>query len=443
LHTDSSHRFERGVDPEAIPAVLASAASLIAELGGGSAATTAIDRVAVAHAPKTIVFRPARASQLLGTPVESDDSVRILKSVGCRIVERDDASLTVEAPSWRPDMGREVDLIEEVARVVGYDEIPTAVPRVHPSETGTPDLLRFISSLRYAAATSGLYEAINYAFVSVDDLVKARVSTDSIALANPISEERSVMRTSLMPGLTGAATRAQRHGATDIRLFELSRTFHPSPDVLPREETRLAIVLAGDRPGWLGGRRPYDFYDGKGVIQAILDQATGLAPTIAIGAVPDFMHPKRSAEVSLGPGAIGFVGEIHPDVVEALDLHGRVIYAEIDVHALYLACTSMGTPQARELPRFPSVTRDIAMLVREEFTAGEIAETLSESSGGLAESVELFDLYRGDQIPEGHRSLAFRVTYRDPESTLTDKRVDTAHRKVAEVARKRFDATIR
>ncbi len=443
LQTDSSHRFERGVDPEAVPRVLASAASLIAELGAGASATTAIDRVAIAYSPKLISFRPARAAQLLGMPIEADDSQRILEAVGCRLVETAGSDLTFEVPSWRPDLGREVDLIEEVARVRGYDQIPTAVPRVRPSESGTPEVLRFISALRTAAVTAGLYEAVNYAFLSVEELQKARVSTDVVALANPLSEERSAMRTSLMPGLTGAATRAQRHGATEVRLFELARTFHPSSDVLPREDTTLAIVLAGDRSGWIGGDRPFDFYEGKGVVEAILDRVIGQCPDFTQGEVPAFMHPKRSAVVSLAGTPIGFVGEVHPGVGDALEFHGRAVYAEIDVARLHAVSAELGTPQGHALPKFPAVSRDIAMLVREDFSAGEIATALSEASGGLAESVRLFDLYRGDQIPVGHRSLAFRVTYRDSEGTLTDKRVDKAHAKVAAVVRDRFQATIR
>ncbi|MBW1905780.1 MAG: phenylalanine--tRNA ligase subunit beta [Deltaproteobacteria bacterium] len=410
LHTDSSHRFERGVDPEAVPRVLASAASLIAELGGGAAATTAIDRVATAYEAKSIRFRPDRASQLLGTPVSKDESLRILESLGCRIVEHSDHALTAEAPSWRPDLAREVDLIEEVARVRGYEAIPTAVPRVHPSEAGTASLLKFVDSLRDSAVTSGLYEAINYGFLSVDELRKARVSTDVVPLANPLSEERSVMRTSLLPGLAAAATRAQRHGATEVRLFELARTFHPSDEVLPREDTVLAI---------------------------------GQTPALASGEVPGFLHPKRSALVTLASRPIGFVGEVHPGVGDDLGLIGRVIYAELDVPALHALSEELGPKQARGLPKFPAVARDIAMLVRDQFSAGEIADALREASKGLAESVKLFDLYRGDQIPDGHRSLAFRVTYRDAEGTLTDKRVDKVHASIARLASDRFEATIR
>jgi phenylalanyl-tRNA synthetase beta chain len=443
LQTDSSHRFERGVDPEAVPRVLASAASLIAELGGGVAATTAIDRVAIAYEPKSIRFRSTRAAQLLGTPVSSDESLRILESLGCRIVERSDDVITAEAPSWRPDLDREVDLIEEVARVRGYEEIPTAVPRVHPSEAGTAGLLKFVDALRDAAVTSGLYEAVNYGFLSVDDLRRARVSTDAVPLANPLSEERAVMRTSLLPGLTAAAARAQRHGATEVRLFELARTFHPSDDVLPREDTVLAIALAGTRSGWIGGEEPFDLYDGKGVAQSIVDRVFGQVPALVPGDAPTFLHPKRSAVLTLASRSIGFIGEIHPDVGDDLGLIGRVVYAELDVLGLFELSEELGPMQARGLPKFPAVARDIAMLVRDHFSAGEIADALRETSKGLAESVRLFDLYRGDQIPDGHRSLAFRVTYRDHEGTLTDKQVDKVHASLAKLARDRFEATIR
>ncbi|HSN83510.1 MAG TPA: phenylalanine--tRNA ligase subunit beta [Polyangiales bacterium] len=443
LHTDSSHRFERGVDPEAIPHVLASAASLIAELGGGAVATDAIDCIVQAHQPASIQLRPERASRLLGTPVSKEESMRILESLGCRITGHGEGTIDAETPSWRPDLTREVDLIEEVARVRGYDEIPTAMPRAHVSEAGTPGLLKLVDELRDAAVACGLYEAINYGFLSTEDLRKARVATDAVALANPLSEERAVMRTSLLPGLTGAASRAQRHGAAEVRLFEIARTFLPTGNVLPHEQTVLAINLAGDRPGWIGGERPFDVYDGKGVIEAIIDRVFGRTPELVSGDVPRFMHPKRSGVMTLAAQRVGFVGEIHPEVADDLELIGRVIYAELDVSALHALSEELGPPQARDLPKFPAVTRDIAMLVRDAFAAGEIADALHQASNGLAESVRLFDLYRGDQIPEGHRSLAFRVTYRDPSSTLTDKQVDEVHGALAEVARDRFDATIR
>jgi phenylalanyl-tRNA synthetase beta chain len=443
LHTDSSHRFERGVDPEAIPRVLASAASLIATLGEGAAGKNAIDHIAKPHQSKSIRLRPERAARLLGTPVSKAQSVEILKALGCRVTEHRGEIIEAQAPSWRPDLTREVDLIEEVARVRGYDQIPIAMPRAHVSELGTPGVLRLTDDLRDAAVASGLYEAVNYGFLSRDDLRKARVETDAVSLANPLSEERAVMRTSLLPGLTSAATRAQRRGASEVRLFEIARTFRPSGDILPDERTVLAIALAGQRSGWIGDEQAFDLYDGKGVVEAILDRVLGRRPDLVAGELPAFMHPKRSGLVTLASQRVGLVGEIHPEVADDLEMIGRVIYAELDVLALYALSLELGPPQARDLPKFPAVTRDIAMLVRDELSAGEIADALREASNGLAESVRLFDLYRGDQVPEGHRSLAFRVTYRDASGTLTDKQVDQVHALLAEVARDRFRATIR
>ena len=396
-----------------------------------------------AYEPKTIRLRPARAAQLLGTPVSKDESLRILESLGCRIVEQSDDAITAEAPSWRPDLGREVDLIEEVARVRGYEEIPTAVPRVHPSETGTASLLKFVDALRDAAVTSGLYEAVNYGFLSLDDLRNARVSTDAVPLANPLSEERAVMRTSLLPGLTAAATRAQRHGATEVRLFELARTFHPSDDVLPREDTVLAI--AAGRPALGLDRR-------RAVVRSVRREGrhpSGRRPRVWSSARA---RAGRGAELPASEAVCRRDARVAPDRFRRRDAPRR--WRRPRAHrssdlcgarrpGLHALSEELGPTQARGLPKFPAVARDIAMLVRDQFSAGEIADALREASNGLAESVRLFDLYRGDQIPDGHRSLAFRVTYRDPEATLTDKRVDKVHASLARLASDRFEATIR
>ena len=442
LHTDSSHRFERGVDPEAVPRILARATALMAELGAGVAAEVAIDQIFRPFEPTEILFRPERATQLLGLPIDLENSRRVLSAIGCQSTV-DDNSLSVRAPSWRPDLRREVDLIEEVARVKGYAAIPMVVPPIHVSISGTPLSLRWVEVLRRAAADAGLYEAVNYSFVSSDDLHKARVSEDVVALSNPLSEEHSVMRTSLLPGLIEAASRAQRHGVPEIALFELARTFHPNRELLPDEKSTFAIILAGQRQGWIGGARFFDFYDGKGVIEAVLDQVFRVKPDFQRAGIPTYLHPKRSAQVDFVGHAVGFVGELHPDVADDFDLSGRMVYAELDLTKLFGAAQHIEPAQASELPQFPPVARDIAMLVSEEIPAGEIASTMQQAADGLAESVRLFDLYRGAQVPHGQRSLAFRVTYRDPKGTLTDKRVDKVHVKLGRVVCKHFAATIR
>ena len=447
LGTDSSHRFERGVDPNGVPRVLARSASLIANLGGGSAAPLAIDLIAQPIAPKAITLRYSRASRLLGTTVNQAAAVDTLQRLGCEVTAQVEDRVDVKAPTWRPDLQREVDLIEEVARVRGYDEIPTEVPRVRPSDAGTPEALRFVQRLRKAAAAAGLHEAINYSFVAPSDLTRARVSEAAVELSNPLSEERSVMRTSLLPGLAEATSNAQRRQVPTIGLFEVGHTYAPSRETLPVEDGALGIMLAGPRKGWIGDEGVFDFYDGKGVVEAVVRPLLGAEPAFVLSDDLDerapFLHPKRRAEVVYEGRVLGHLGELHPDVADELSLQGRVVYAEVRTESLHEAASEKGAPQATALPRFPAVTRDIAMLVEDTYPAGEIVDALEEAAEGLAESVTIFDLYKGDQVPAGHRSLAFRVVYRDPDETLTDKRIDKVHAKLAQIAKTRFKAKIR
>ncbi len=451
LHTDASHRFERGVDPNGVPRVLARAASLIASLGGGRVVTAAIDRVARPIAPASIRLRPAKVRALLGVDVPADATRRILEGIGARIASATDAELTVEAPTFRPDLGREADLIEELARIHGYDAIPTTVPRVRPSSEGTPFEIRFLPQLRLAAAGAGLHEAIAYGFVAPAQLAAARVPTDAIALENPLSEERSVMRTSLLPGLAEAAARALRHGAREIRLFEVGRTFHRDGEggadaALPTERRRIALVLAGEHRAALGSERAFDFYDGKGAVDAILG-TVGASYEVtldeALATSAPYLHPRRRAAVRIAGTLAGHVGELHPDVAEALDLGARAVYAELDVDRLVAALRDAGDPRAPELPRFPATTRDVALLVDDALAMADAQAVLAAASKPLGESVELFDLYRGESLPAGKKSLAFRIVYRDAEGTLTDKQVDKAHQKVLEAARRELGATLR
>ncbi|MFW6050204.1 MAG: phenylalanine--tRNA ligase subunit beta [Myxococcota bacterium] len=446
MHTDASHRFERGVDPGAVPRVLARAADLLARLGGGRAFGRAVDAHPQPAPPKRVRVRPSRVSALLGADVPRGDVRRWLEGVGCALEEVDDA-FEATVPTWRPDIGREVDLIEEVARLRGYDAIPTAVPRVRPSEEGTPAVLGFARRARQHAAAAGLTEVVSYAFLSRRDLAAARASTDAVALANPLSEERAVMRTSLLPGLAAAAVRAQRRQVRQVRLFEAGRTYHPSGERLPEERRWLACLMVGPRPAWIGDGEPMDFYDAKGAVSAIVEPLLAVHPAWradeGLPATYGFLHPRRCAAVEVAGRAVGVLGELHPDVAEALELEGRPVYAELSVEALFAARQSLGPPQAPDLPRYPAVMRDIAMVVPEGHPAGAIADSLREAAGGLAESVELFDMYRGKPVPEGHKSLAFRIVYRDPDATLTDERVDRAHAQVAAAAERLFQASLR
>jgi phenylalanyl-tRNA synthetase beta chain len=367
--------------------------------------------------------------------------------LGCVISSADDSQLQASAPSFRPDLTREVDLIEEYARIRGYDRIPTVLPRIHPSDEGTPPAIQFVRALRESGAALGMSEAINFAFVAPDDLPRARVSVDAPRVANPMSEERSVLRTSLLPGLLRNLQLAQRHQAKRFAGFEVGRVFRTLGELLPDERYQFGLLLWGLRQRWYDERETLDFYDAKGLLESVTQRVTDRA----IETVPDpklieeapFLHPRRLARVVLAGVPVGLLGEIHPDVVEAFELHAQPFYAQLDVAQLMAAKMKLAALTVRELPRFPATTRDVAVVVEEALAAGDVARALAAVTPELTESVRLFDIYRGTPVPEGHKSLAFHVVYRDPSTTLTDKRVDDVHARVTAAAEKQFAAALR
>lgn len=446
LHTDSSHRFERGVDPNAVPNVVARVAGLLAELAGGAPAAQAFEIYPRPIERKAIRLRAARIAALLGVSPPEGKSAQVLSALGCELESTAAGELRVRAPTWRPDLAREEDLIEEVARVWGYDRIPTCAPDVKLSP-GTPAATRFVRTLRERAAAVGLTEVINLAFVSHKQLAQARVSTDAVPLINPLSEERDLLRTSLLPGLLANVQRAQRHQVASCRLFELARTFAPSTEALPEERRKLGIVLAGTRGGFIGPGEELDFFDLKGYVEAIVRPlARGSIETRVDPALPGeqaYLHPRRAARVHVFGAAVGVLGELHPALLDDLELLRPVLYAELDVALLFEHARGHLAPQVRPLPRFPASSRDLALVVPEQVEAAAVARVLREAGGALVEEVELFDLYRGEQLAAGTKSLAFRVRYRDPEATLTDARVDEAHRRVLAGAERAFQAQIR
>lgn len=298
LHTDASHRFERGVDPNAVPIVLARAATLIVELAGGTVIRHATDVHPRPIAKKHIVYHHEKATELLGFSTPANDAQAIFEALGCAVRDRRD-SFDVEAPTHRPDLGREVDLIEEVARVRGYDHIPIEVPHVRPSAEGSPKRVRLERRLREAAVSAGLVEAVGYSFVSRDDLARSKAPAAAVPLLNPLSEDRSVLRTSLLPGLAATARHSLRRQVDRVRLFEVGQIFAPSDGVLPVETSVFAALLVGRRSEWIGDGEPYDFYDGKAVLEHVGKLVLGAPFSYARGVTPPWLHPGRSARISL------------------------------------------------------------------------------------------------------------------------------------------------
>ena len=457
MHTESSHRFERGVDPGDVAQVLEHATSLTLSLAGGKAARGRIHvqgtRTAAEPTPpqrRVLTLRARRLPELLGIDVPFADAVSILERLGCDVTKKDDASVTVNVPTHRPDLGREVDLVEEVIRVRGMDAVPAQLPAIRASRDvgGREELAR---RARDAAVAVGLSEAITYGFTSARALEVLSAPKPTVLLKNPLGEHHAVMRTTLLPGLLDAVANARRHGEREVREFTIGPVFlaaKPGSDGLPDEQLRIGVVLAGDRPGWLEKPQILDAWDAKGYAIAIAQRLAGTPATVEV--VPatreeaaksaPHLHPRGAAFLLVSGRRVGSLGPLHPDAIEALGLDGDVLAIEIDLEP-FVAGPAL--PQYAAIPRFPASTRDVALVVKEAVMAGEVEGAVRAAAGTLAEGVRLFDRFVGGPIPAGHASLAFHVVYRAPDRTLTDAEVDTAHANVVKAVGDRFGATLR
>lgn len=436
IHTESSHRFERGVDPSGIATAQRRALSLLTTLAEGVAAPIGADAEARRIPHATIALAPDYIRSAVGDQTISDvESRTILEGLGCAISPGEQSGWRVTAPAHRPDLTRSIDLVEEVARVRGYDRVPALLLRPEPRADAPTSPALLVRQVRRAALGAGHHEAVNFTFLAATDLERAAVSTDAVALANPLSEERSVMRTSLVPGLLTNVSRAERHQRSSGRIFEIGRRYLPAGGPTGVDESlSLGLVAFGARDQWLGEGPSVDFYDGKGALERVF-ATLGLTVQHRVATVvPGWLHPRRAAEVVLlgtgEPRVVGHVGEIHPDVADAHALVSRPVLAEIALAPVLAALAARSPRQVNALPRSMAVVRDLALVVAEAVSLAQIEHAIRESGAPLVEHVALFDLYRGKPIAEGHKSLALRVTYRDPEATLTDARVDEAQARV-------------
>ncbi len=454
LHTEASHRFERGVDPGDVEEVLAHAASLATELAGGSAVAGAIHVRAKEAPPRVVPLRASRLAQILGIDIAWGEAVRTLTRLGCTPAKVDDADRRAETgrfviPSHRPDLAREIDLIEEVGRVHGFDGIPAILPAISPTREGATreDLM---ARARTACVAQGLAEAVTYGFLDEATLVKMGAPAPTVRVKNPLNENQAVMRTSLLPGLLRSVDLAARRGERDARIFTVGSIFLGGAGnrELPEERASLAAVLAGERGGWLAKPAPVDVWDGKGIAEAVVRTLTGRAPTMRALPAPDaprpaYLHPRGAADVAVEGRVVGRFGLLHPDVSDALGLEipGDVVLLEVDLAAI--EAIGRAPVLYRPIPRLPASARDLAVVVRDEVAAGEVESAVRHAAGPLAEEVRLFDRFVGGAIPAGHMSLAFHVVYRAADRTLTDAEVDAQHGKVESEVKARFGATLR
>lgn len=423
LHTDAGHRFERGVDPELPRQAVEVATRLLVELAGGSPGPV-IEAVLPEHLPKpaAIALRRARIARLLGIEIADADVERILRALGMQLTAND-AGWDVLPPSRRFDIAIEEDLIEELARIHGYERIPTTLPGGATRIAAPTETQLEASSVRRHLAARDYLETVNYAFVDAALLERWSATERAVPLANPLSAELGVMRTRLLPGLVSALQRNVARQAGRVRLFELGNVFAASlenSDAAPIETQRIAAAIHGDAgpEQWSEKARKADFHDLKGDLDS-LAAASGAVLEYRPSQAP-FGHPGRSADVFREGHRIGWIGQLHPRLQRALDLDGEVIGFELDMAPL----TLRALPKAAELSRFPSVRRDLAFVVADEVPWQAISATVRASVGPLLRDLVLFDRYVGAGVESGQKSLAMGLILQDNSRTLTDRDVE-------------------
>ncbi|MBB3845220.1 phenylalanine--tRNA ligase subunit beta [Xanthomonas arboricola] len=441
LHTDAGHRFERGVDPALPPQAIEVATRLVLELAGGTPGP-------VVHAqlpehlpqPARILLRRARIARVLGIQIDDAEVVRILSALGMQL-EAVAEGWQVMAPSRRFDIAIEEDLIEELARIHGYDRVPTTLPGgasriAMPSETQLDEL-----SVRRQLVARELQETINYAFVDATLLERWQLTDGLVPLANPLSAELAIMRPRLLPGLVATLGRNAARQAGRVRLFELGKVFAAASDAgaAPQESQHVAAAVCGDALAlqWGEPARKVDFHDLKGDLMA-LAAASGAVMEFQPSARP-FGHPGRSADIHRDGVCIGWIGQVHPRLAKALDIDVDVIAFELELTAL----VKRALPRAGELSRFPSVRRDLAFLVPEEVSWAALSSSVRTTVGPLLREVQLFDRYVGQGVEPGFKSLAMGLILQDNSRTLTDRDVDAVVADVVAVIEREHRARIR
>lgn len=444
LRTEASARFERGSNPDAIPYAAARAARFIAETGGAEASRREPDFYPEPPERQQITLRPGRTSRLLGIEVPMKDQAAHLRSLGLKVTERTER-LEVEVPHFRPDLTREVDLTEEVARLVGFDHLRATLP---PGRAGGLDSRGITERrLRRAFVGLGLHEVWTSSFLGTTELEKLDLSIDHparrmVELENPMLDTETALRTTLMPALLNACAYNVARRETGVALFEIARVYEPGGEKLPREASVLSAVFSGTRipVSWQGDAQEWDFFTAKETIEAGIE-ALGVPPFSAqpVHGMP--FHPTRGAALTIGRSLAGVLGEVHPDVCARFDVPEGTILCELGLGPIL--ATFGGRVTAAEIPRFPGNYIDLAVVVDEGVAASRVQDLITRAGAPEVVSVRLFDLYTGEQVPEGKKSLAYALELRVPDRTLTDEEAATVRDRIVLVLRERAGAELR
>lgn len=439
LRTEASSRFEKGLDPNAVKLAADRACQLIEELGAGKVLKGAVDVYPIKREAKIINIRPHRINELLGIKLTNQEIIDILNSLEMEVKLNEDDTLQVIVPTHRIDLEQDADFAEEVGRIYGYDRIPATMAKTNIVAGGKTNGQIIEDITKNSLNAMGLNEILTYSFVSPKSVDKIRLSKNSIkrnfiTLINPLGDETSVMRTSLLPNLLEVMARNFNKKVESFRAFEIGRIFIPrmnSSNQLPHEVQNLAIGIYGDG----------DYFTLKGIVEGLFD-ILGIKDYIyEVEKHHPTFHPGRCGDIIYGDHTIGTLGEIHPKVMENYGITEKCYCAELDFQLL-LQLTRLDiiyTP----LPKYPAISRDFAVVVKDDVMVKEIEKIIVANSGEILEDYKLFDFYKGNQIPEGYKSIAYALTYRHRERTLKDEEVNIVHEKILKTIETTLGGTLR
>lgn len=435
LISESSMRYERRVDDNGIDRISAAAAQLLADVSGGVVVPGVLDVYNTKTDPVDLTFRIPRFHAMMGETIPRDFIVETLERLGCTVSAENDEALKVVAPTFRPDLEREIDLYEEVLRLYGMDRIPSTLPSGSGRLGVKSPAQRIMDKINNTLRAAGLNETMTYSFADPHELEQLRMPTEGLGvpveLLNPLNAEQSIMRQSIIPGLMRSVSYNQNRGVRNVQLYETGIVFFGAEGKKsPKERQRLAVVMAGamDDPAWNNKPAPFDFFDGKGVVESLMRELAIAKPRFTALSSEDAPHlqPGRAAQVLSGGTVLGWLGEIHPLACEAFEAQAPVVAFELDLDAL-IKCARPARDYV-DVPVFPAVTMDVAFVVDESVTHEQLMRCITSAGGKLLDTVQLFDVYRDEErVGAGKKSMAYALEYRAADRTLTTEEVDKQH----------------
>ena len=454
LRSEASLRFEKTVDIEQVRLTADRVVQLLAQIGAGTPVEGCVDCYPVQEEKQPIKLRVKKVNQVLGTALLPEIMEEILKALQIKVVEKNQEGWLLLPPSYRRDLEYEVDLIEEIARLYDYDKISTTMPEGVTSQGMRTAEQKLRYKMRKTMVAQGLFEVINYSFINLQQLDSLGIPNgdplrETITIQNPLSEEQGMMRTTLLPGLLATVQRNLNKRNKNLKFFELGKVYFadgfPAKKKLPTEKWMLAAVSTGEKvKSWAYEAEKYDFYYLKGVVENLLEGLGYTVDELVFQAVDDLpgLHPGRTALIKVKGKKIGVLGEVHPLVLEKYEIEQKLAMFNFEVESLW-AEEVVQKALVVPITKFPAVTRDLAIIVSEEVETGAVDELIRKQGGAWLQEVSLFDLYRGQQIQEGYKSLAFSLTWQAPDKTLTDEEVNSLHQKIEAALQQEFRADLR